>query len=495
MSYGQGGYGGDRYGDKQDRRPAGGYNRGGRSERVPTQADVNVEEVKKYIDKYQKPHFTAPEVQSPGIHIRRLARLAAVPGQPEALVECIQEDNSQIDHLVMGVLVECIREDSSPVDHLVTGLIVVKVELGQIMTRTGRHVKGIGVEVLLEIQEHSREGFIQEGSIQKGCIQVENSREGRLVMGHVKKEPAPTHTGRRVKGSGVLLEILLKKVEVDRAEGLGVVANTDETTDSNCSRNCDTDTKNGLGYCQIATAKGRGWPPQDSPCDLGISVCYSTNVRITQSLKAPPEPLKEVAAELWTREQLNLPPPAPKPEVEPNAVLDHPLYTPPAKPQLGVGPIVAPLRWPEYDQSMKSAQETGFPSPPHWWHAEFENVKEAPIGDYPRNVPMQWTQLKDPFKYWDKQGRRNFGEILHDQDNFHDWLSIGPEVSWRVPFSATLQVFGAIAFMGFCISWWDPEKHRWFAEKDYPFDGLRVELGGDPNNPEDNFMAARSYKL
>ncbi len=54
-----------------------------------------------------------------------------------------------------------------------------------------------------------------------------------------------------------------------------------------------------------------------------------------------------------------------------------------------------------------------------------------------------------------------------------------------------MQVFGAIAVMGLGIAWWNPENHRWFAEKDYPFNGLRLELGGDPNDEKDTWASVR----
>jgi hypothetical protein len=103
--------------------------------------------------------------------------------------------------------------------------------------------------------------------------------------------------------------------------------------------------------------------------------------------------------------------------------------------------------------------------------------------------------LKDPFTYWDKQGRRNYGEILHDMDNFTDSMGIGPMEdttnameAWKFSASFIAVIVGVVYF-------WDPEKHLFWAEKDYPFDGLRVELGGDKNDPSDNFNSAHSYKL
>jgi hypothetical protein len=52
-----------------------------------------------------------------------------------------------------------------------------------------------------------------------------------------------------------------------------------------------------------------------------------------------------------------------------------------------------------------------------------------------------------------------------------------------------------IALMGFAVAYWNPEDHLWFAEKDFPYDGLRVELGGDPNDESDDWMKANTYKI
>lgn len=164
------------------------------------------------------------------------------------------------------------------------------------------------------------------------------------------------------------------------------------------------------------------------------------------------------------------------------------------KPQTGIGPLLPPLKWPEYDQKTPSMEESGLPSPPNWHDKGFDDAETAPIGDYPR-IRSQFAQLRDPFKYWDQQGRRDYGEILYDHDQYTDMWSIGPEVHWWEPFKHSVKLLGVIAAMGACVHWWDPEKHLWFAEKDYPFDGLRVELGGDPENVSDTFHRVRLPQL
>jgi len=54
-----------------------------------------------------------------------------------------------------------------------------------------------------------------------------------------------------------------------------------------------------------------------------------------------------------------------------------------------IGPLVGPLKWPEYDQKTLSAQQMNLPSPPYWNYQEMEDREDASVGLYPRNVPMQ----------------------------------------------------------------------------------------------------------
>ncbi|KAJ3417445.1 hypothetical protein HDV05_003309 [Chytridiales sp. JEL 0842] len=211
------------------------------------------------------------------------------------------------------------------------------------------------------------------------------------------------------------------------------------------------------------------------------------------SLRTPIEPLKPVASEIWTNQRA----PQKREELPPadsDALFAHPFYTPQAKPQTGLGPLIEPLHWPEFDQSRPTTQSTpGLNSPPAIKVADWDHPTDSPIGDYPR-MPIQYTALKDPFGYWDQQGRRNYGEVVHEHHNLLDEWSIGPEVSGWVHFKATMQVFAFIGLMGFGVAVWDPEKNLWAAEKDFPYDGLRVELGADPNDPNDTWVQARQFK-
>jgi hypothetical protein len=170
--------------------------------------------------------------------------------------------------------------------------------------------------------------------------------------------------------------------------------------------------------------------------------------------KAPADPILPSSAEMWN------PASSPQPDST-DSFFQHPLYTPPASPDVGLGPLKAPLRWPKYDQRTPSAEASGLPSPPHWRQVPFDHAASAPIGTYPHVTP-QWSQLKDPFGYWDQQGRRNYGEVLYDHENFTEVWSIGPEIHWWKPFVGTAKVFGTIGFMAFLVYLWDPSEHLWF---------------------------------
>lgn len=91
--------------------------------------------------------------------------------------------------------------------------------------------------------------------------------------------------------------------------------------------------------------------------------------------------------------------------------------------------------------------------------------------------------------YWDQQGRRNYGEILQDHDQFLDIWSIGPEQDLSTTLNSFRDIIIAIAVLCTCVYVWSPEDHKKWAEKDYPFNGLIAELGGDPEN------AAPVYKI
>ncbi|KAJ3286790.1 NADH dehydrogenase 1 beta subcomplex subunit 8 ndufb8 [Borealophlyctis nickersoniae] len=192
--------------------------------------------------------------------------------------------------------------------------------------------------------------------------------------------------------------------------------------------------------------------------------------------------------EIWTRQNS----PEPYPDLKPpkSFLYEHPLYAPliPEGQDTSIGPLIYPLHYPEYDQSFSRIPLA------LWEPHKFPDHGFEPIGDYP-NLPVQFAELRDPWKYWDQQGRRNYGEILHPKAHLIDEWSLGPFEDWKEPLKYTLQSFGYMALLCIAVVWWDPEKHWWFVPRDYPFDGLRVELGGDPYDPTDKRYAARTYEL
>ncbi|KAJ3103360.1 hypothetical protein HDU97_010198 [Phlyctochytrium planicorne] len=206
---------------------------------------------------------------------------------------------------------------------------------------------------------------------------------------------------------------------------------------------------------------------------------------------------KPSGSELWTAKNVpgyvnkGLPP-----AEDPDRLLDGPLYTPRAKLDVTLGPLISPLKWPEYNQ------RNGRPNAglPHinmlagYDPTTYDRIDNPPPGGYP-DIPHQWTQLKDPLKYWDQQGRREYGEVLHRYDNLSDEWGVGAEISPWYPLMKTAQVAAVIAGVTLALAWWDPEAHRWFSHKDFPYDGLRVELGGDPDDvTKGNAVRARKYE-
>jgi hypothetical protein len=178
--------------------------------------------------------------------------------------------------------------------------------------------------------------------------------------------------------------------------------------------------------------------------------------------KAKPDPLIPAAVQLW--EQRYQKPKELEPELDP--LFDHEMYTPPATPSTGLlNPLPKPLHFPAYDQSKRSIQKTGLDSIATYFsliridNKTFDDRFDAPIGDYPR-LEQQWTALKDPLGYWDKQGRRNYGEIVQDMDNFTDIWGIGPEQCSSTVYGALLRSVGFVLVICGMVYAWDPTSHR-----------------------------------
>ncbi|KAJ1655752.1 hypothetical protein IWQ61_004552 [Dispira simplex] len=113
------------------------------------------------------------------------------------------------------------------------------------------------------------------------------------------------------------------------------------------------------------------------------------------------------------------------------------------------------------------------------------------IDDYP-NLPHVSTYEKPPLGWDNMQDRRNFGDTVQEQDEILGaW---GPTVypgdtrtvlrDWSF-FAAFIGLVSTVAYITY------PEPN--FERRTYPFDGLRVELGGDPNSTNDRRFQARTH--
>ncbi|KAL2912063.1 hypothetical protein HK105_208492 [Polyrhizophydium stewartii] len=231
---------------------------------------------------------------------------------------------------------------------------------------------------------------------------------------------------------------------------------------------------------------------QPLPTPVGLRAYGSYIGEGTNPKLAPPERPEPVAATIWTNKHVK--PAPPKAESNPDDLFYHPMYTPPLKNDTAVGPLIKPLHYPEFDQIKDYWTKTGIASYDSVYDLRLEKPQDSFIGDYPKITP-QYSWIRDPYAYWDQQGRRDYGEILYDHDNFTDAWGFGPTYHWYIPVVTTSRVLGALAFGAGLLYLWNPAERAWIAEKDYPYDGLRVELGGDPNNEEDNWSAAHVYKI
>jgi len=114
--------------------------------------------------------------------------------------------------------------------------------------------------------------------------------------------------------------------------------------------------------------------------------------------------------------------------------------------------------------------------------------EDPQLGGYPQ-LPWLSNQLRPARGWWDQQGRRNFGEPLHEEDEALNMWSpdppvIPPEVALRQFIIAWLGIIG----FGYIIYLNVPERPA--IARQYPYNGLVKELGGLEENkanphPED----------
>ncbi|KAF8737607.1 hypothetical protein AX14_012601 [Amanita brunnescens Koide BX004] len=105
---------------------------------------------------------------------------------------------------------------------------------------------------------------------------------------------------------------------------------------------------------------------------------------------------------------------------------------------------------------------------------------DTQLTDYPK-LPWVSRQTLPPRGWQDEQMRRNFGETLHEQEEV---LSMwGPDPPPLPPQEALKQLLLAalgFATVGYLIKENVPEMPA--VRRQYPHDGLVVELGGVPEN-------------
>ncbi|WWC70070.1 uncharacterized protein I206_104016 [Kwoniella pini CBS 10737] len=98
------------------------------------------------------------------------------------------------------------------------------------------------------------------------------------------------------------------------------------------------------------------------------------------------------------------------------------------------------------------------------------------LNGYPQ-LPNISNQQREPFGWWDRQERKNFGEVMHEsEDVIGMW---GPDVHKTTPWSALFQLSVAFSLIGvasYALISNRPE--RPVAQRTYPFNGLEKELGG-----------------
>ncbi|RIB08309.1 hypothetical protein C2G38_2045278 [Gigaspora rosea] len=108
------------------------------------------------------------------------------------------------------------------------------------------------------------------------------------------------------------------------------------------------------------------------------------------------------------------------------------------------------------------------------------NVEDPQIGDYP-NLPVEFKLDRPPLGWEDQQNRRNFGEPIHEEEEI---LNVWSFDRYDIDFGdAAMQLLTFFALLGiymFAIKQTDHESPA--IKKQYPYDGLRVELGGEADN-------------
>ncbi|OMJ18344.1 NADH dehydrogenase [ubiquinone] 1 beta subcomplex subunit 8, mitochondrial [Smittium culicis] len=125
---------------------------------------------------------------------------------------------------------------------------------------------------------------------------------------------------------------------------------------------------------------------------------------------------------------------------------------------------------------------------------EYYVDKDAQIGDYP-NLPWIKAEEKTPYGWWDRQNRRNFGEVVHEHEDILGMQS--NSVYYHPPWSKVLlQWVGFVSLLAggaFLVYYIVPPPVA--VPKFYPFNGLEKEMGGCKNRSLSDSIEIANSKL
>ncbi|CAG8526010.1 1996_t:CDS:2 [Scutellospora calospora] len=110
-------------------------------------------------------------------------------------------------------------------------------------------------------------------------------------------------------------------------------------------------------------------------------------------------------------------------------------------------------------------------------------VEDPQIGDYP-NLPVEFKLDRPPLGWDDLQNRRNFGEPLHEEEEILNvWSFDRYDISFGDAATQLLTFFALLGVYMFAIKQTDNEPPA--IKKQYPYNGLRDEMGGESVNSID----------
>ena len=117
--------------------------------------------------------------------------------------------------------------------------------------------------------------------------------------------------------------------------------------------------------------------------------------------------------------------------------------------------------------------------------ANYSSKPDTGIGDYPQ-LPWQSAQKLKPRGWWDDQDRRNKETPLHEEDDaLNMWVWDATENNGKYTkyeaLGQLLIMFGLLGGLYFLSYLYDAPSRNPAVPKEYPFDNLYLERGGDPN--------------